>query len=149
MAAAGVAGLITWRLNEDVRRTMRETQEELHIASVTDVLTELGNRRALLADLDEAMAVPGMTLSLFDLDGFKIYNDTFGHQAGDALLARLGRRLSDAVSGTGEAYRLGGDEFCILVSGPSAGAARAAAVEALSEHGDAFAIGSSHGTVTL
>ena len=82
VAAAGVAGLITWRLNEDVRRTMRETQEELHTASVTDVLTELGNRRALLADLDEAMAVPGMTLSLFDLDGFKIYNDTFGHQAG-------------------------------------------------------------------
>ena len=149
VAAAGVAGLITWRLNEDVRRAMRETQEELHTASVTDVLTELGNRRALLADLDEAMAVPGMTLSLFDLDGFKIYNDTFGHQAGDALLARLGRRLSDAVSNAGQAYRLGGDEFCVLLSGPSAEAARADAVDALIEYGDAFTIGSSHGTVTL
>ncbi len=149
VAAAGVAGLITWRLNEDVRRTMRKTQEELHTASVTDVLTELGNRRALLADLDEAMAVPGMTLSLFDLDGFKIYNDTFGHQAGDALLARLGRRLSDAVSDAGQAYRLGGDEFCVLLSGPNAEAARADAVDALIEYGDAFTIGSSHGTVTL
>ena len=149
VAAAGVAGLITWRLNEDVRRTMRQTQEELHIASVTDVLTELGNRRRLLADLDAAMTAPGMTLLLLDLDGFKAYNDTFGHQAGDALLARLGRRLADAVSEAGQAYRLGGDEFCILVSGPGADAARSAAVDALSEHGDAFTIGNSHGTVLL
>jgi diguanylate cyclase (GGDEF)-like protein len=149
VAAAGVAGLITWRLNEDVRRKMRRTQAQLHAASVTDVLTELGNRRRLLADLEEAMTVPGMTLSLFDLDGFKVYNDTFGHQAGDALLMRLGRRLSDAVSEAGEAYRLGGDEFCILASGPSADAARSAAAEALSEHGDGFTIGSSHGTVML
>ena len=149
VAAAGVAGLITWRLNEDVRRTMRTTQQQLHTASMTDVLTDLGNRRRLLVDLDEAMAAPGMTLSLFDLDGFKIYNDTFGHQAGDALLARLGRRLSEAVFEAGEAYRLGGDEFCILVAGPGAEAARAAAVEALSECGDAFTIASSHGTVRL
>jgi diguanylate cyclase (GGDEF)-like protein len=149
VAAAGIAGIITWRLNEDVRREMRRTQDQLHAASVTDVLTELGNRRRLLADLDDAMSVPDMTLSLFDLDGFKIYNDTFGHQAGDTLLARFGRRLAEAVSDAGHAYRLGGDEFCILVSGPKADAARVAAVEALSEHGDAFAIGSSHGTVTL
>jgi diguanylate cyclase (GGDEF)-like protein len=149
VGAAGVAGLITWRLNEDVRRAMRATQEQLHAASTTDVLTELGNRRRLLADLEEAMTVPGMKLSLFDLDGFKIYNDSFGHQAGDALLARLGRRLRGAVSGAGQAYRLGGDEFCILVSGPGADAAHAAACEALSEHGDAFTIGSSHGTVGL
>ena len=95
------------------------------------------------------MTVPGMTLTLFDLDGFKVYNDTFGHQAGDALLTRLGRRLRDAVSEEGVAYRLGGDEFCILVSGPNADATRVAAVEALTEHGDAFSIGSSHGSVLL
>ena len=149
VAAAGVAGLITWRLNEDVRRQMRATQAELHAASRTDVLTELGNRRRLLTDLDDAMSVPGMKLTFFDLDGFKAYNDSFGHQAGDALLTRLGRRLHAAVAGSGEAYRLGGDEFCILVSGPSADTARATAVEALCEHGDAFTIGSSHGTVEL
>ena len=55
VAGAGVAGLMTWRLNEDVRRTMRATQEQLRVASRTDVLTELGNRRRLLTDLDEAM----------------------------------------------------------------------------------------------
>ncbi|MDX6438099.1 MAG: hypothetical protein QOF45_682 [Gaiellaceae bacterium] len=149
VAAAGVAGLVTWRLNEDVRRAMRATQEQLHAASTTDVLTELGNRRRLLADLDEAMSEPGMKLTFFDLDGFKAYNDTFGHQAGDVLLTRLGRRLHSAVCEAGTAYRLGGDEFCILVSGPSADAAHAAAIEALNEHGDAFMIASSHGTVEL
>jgi diguanylate cyclase (GGDEF)-like protein len=149
VAAAGVAGLITWRLNENVRRAMRATQEQLEAASTTDVLTELGNRRRLLVDLEQAMSEPGMTLTFFDLDGFKAYNDTFGHQAGDALLARLGRRLHDAVAESGAAYRLGGDEFCILVSGTSVDAVQAAAIEALNEHGDAFMIASSHGTVEL
>ena len=57
-------------------------------------------------------------LGLFDLDGFKRYNDTFGHPAGDALLRRLGSQLQAAVEPVGRAYRMGGDEFCILVRGP-------------------------------
>ena len=52
---------------------------------------------------------------LFDLDGFKTYNDTFGHPAGDALLAHLGAKLAAAVAPYGEAYRLGGDEFCAVL----------------------------------
>ena len=53
-------------------------------------------------------------LLLFDLDGFKNYNDAYGHPAGDALLRRLGDRLAAAVAGRGTAYRMGGDEFCVL-----------------------------------
>ena len=53
-------------------------------------------------------------LALFDLDGFKHYNDTFGHPAGDALLERLGGNLARLVAGRGRAYRMGGDEFCAL-----------------------------------
>ena len=54
---------------------------------------------------------------LFDLDGFKLYNDTFGHPAGDALLSRLGHRLRDAIGAdVGPAYRIGGDEFCVLLT---------------------------------
>ena len=86
---------------------------------------------------------------MFDLDGFKAYNDTFGHLAGDALLTRLGRRLREAVAHTGVAYRLGGDEFCVLASGAASLPTIEAAVEALAERGGAFAIGNSHGTVTL
>ena len=53
-------------------------------------------------------------LLLFDLDGFKNYNDSYGHPAGDALLARLGSRLARATAADGVAYRIGGDEFCVL-----------------------------------
>ena len=52
---------------------------------------------------------------MFDLDGFKTYNDTFGHLAGDQLLARVGHRLLEFVAPHGRAYRLGGDEFCVLL----------------------------------
>ena len=149
VAAAGVAGIIGWRLNEDVRGQMRRTQAELQIAATTDVLTGIGNRRRLITDLESAMSVPGAKLCLFDLDGFKAYNDSFGHQAGDALLARLGRRLQDTVAPSGEAYRLGGDEFCILIVGPTADEICAAAADALTEHGGAFAIGNSYGSVDL
>ena len=55
-------------------------------------------------------------LLLFDLNGFKHYNDTFGHPAGDELLSRLGGALRDAVGEDGTAYRIGGDEFCVLLT---------------------------------
>jgi two-component system, cell cycle response regulator len=84
---------------------------------------------------------------LFDLNGFKAYNDTYGHPAGDALLSRLGGALAAAVDGTGGAYRMGGDEFCVLASLPVerhddlVAACRAA----LSESGDGFAISAALG----
>ena len=71
--------------------------------AMTDALTGLGNRRALARDLEErcsrrpATRAP-LVLALFDLDGFKHYNDTFGHPAGDALLVRLGRNLAACLA---------------------------------------------------
>jgi diguanylate cyclase (GGDEF)-like protein len=113
--------------------------------AVTDALTGLSNRRALMDDLERAMG-SGDTLILFDLDGFKGYNDTFGHPAGDVLLQRLGRNLARAVDGYGRAYRMGGDEFCVLLHDRADGVV-AAATGALSESGRGFAIGASHGIV--
>ena len=63
-------------------------------------------------------------LLLFDLDGFKNYNDSYGHPAGDALLARLGSRLAAATAADGGAYRIGGDEFCVLAPGARASRSR-------------------------
>ena len=117
--------------------------------ALTDPLTGLGNRRLLMRDLEGRLkGRSAFTLALFDLDGFKRYNDTFGHPSGDALLVRLSGRLSDAVA-PGMAYRMGGDEFCAIVEGQNqtAAAALARAHAALSERGDAFEVRSSSGAV--
>ncbi len=85
----------------------------------TDVLTGLGNRRALLAEIDmRTRADRGpFAVALLDLDGFKAINDTFGHSTGDELLVAVSRRLSDLFKDKGFVARLGGDEFAILLTG--------------------------------
>jgi two-component system, cell cycle response regulator len=121
--------------------------------ALTDPLTGLRNRRSLMADLEAALprATPEESLAivLFDLDGFKEYNDVFGHPAGDRLLVRLGERLDDAVHGHGHAYRLGGDEFCAVLHPGPAGvdALVEACLLALREHGEGFEVTTSHGVV--
>lgn len=123
--------------------------------ALTDGLTGLGNRRALLADLERAVARATVddprVCIILDLDGFKAYNDAFGHPAGDKLLSRLGQRLQDVVGDEGRAYRLGGDEFCVLARRDESGARRLAdAVRAcLTETGEAFAVTSSAGMVSI
>lgn len=132
----------------EVRSRARESR--------TDPLTGLRNRRALKFDLDRAIARPPGTgtlwlLVFFDLDGFKLYNDTFGHPAGDALLERLGQRLERFAAPAGRAYRLGGDEFCLLAECTAAevDALIAGASAALCEQGEGFAITASQGSVLL
>jgi two-component system, cell cycle response regulator len=122
--------------------------------AVTDALTGLANRRRLMADLEAAVSASppqAMVLALFDLDGFKAYNDSFGHPAGDDLLRRLGKALQASVEPHGRAYRLGGDEFCILAATRSlpAEAICRAAEEALSERGRGFSITASWGKVLI
>jgi diguanylate cyclase (GGDEF)-like protein len=86
-------------------------------------------------------------LVLFDLDGFKQYNDTFGHPAGDSLLARLGERLAATMEGFGRAYRMGGDEFCVTapVAAEGAEAIASLAAAALTDEGTGFSVGCSYG----
>jgi diguanylate cyclase (GGDEF)-like protein len=132
-------------------------QHRLLVAtSMTDALTGIPNRRQLKADLDQGLKQASrerpLLLMLFDLNGFKAYNDTFGHPAGDALLIRLATALQQAMTDHGgSAYRLGGDEFCILVAVEPDATARivAAASQALSEHGGGFSITASYGAILL
>jgi diguanylate cyclase (GGDEF)-like protein/PAS domain S-box-containing protein len=133
----------------------KRAQERLAHQAYHDPLTGLPNRRKLMQDLESTVAAATladpMLLLLFDLDGFKAYNDTFGHPAGDALLARLSRRLWAAVEGRGVAYRMGGDEFCVLgplgVDGEAPLASAAGA--ALTEHGEGFSVTASYGSAVL
>ncbi len=120
--------------------------------AVTDALTGLGNRRALTLALEERLAsgpIDPFVLAFYDLDGFKAYNDAFGHQAGDALLGRLGARLCEALP-RASVFRLGGDEFCVVATQAEGGAAVAAvAAECLHERAAGFAVGCSHGVVSV
>ncbi|HSZ69749.1 MAG TPA: GGDEF domain-containing protein [Solirubrobacteraceae bacterium] len=186
----GIAGASTWlaaaTLVTVLARLLASASENLRLVATSaelanrDALTGLPNRRALLADLTRAAAratpsQPQLML-LFDLNGFKHYNDTFGHPAGDAMLARLARRLAERAAGasdgggsggaggvggsssggsgsgssTGCAYRLGGDEFCALVelTGEPHGIA-AELAGALLERGEDFTIGACYGEVLL
>jgi diguanylate cyclase (GGDEF)-like protein len=158
-AAAAISLLtliaVVLRLVLSLRESQVEARSRMH-ESRTDELTGLPNRRALMLDLERAITRPPAAgslrlLVLFDLDGFKLYNDTFGHPAGDALLDRLGGRLERFATAKGRAYRLGGDEFCLLSECTAAevDAIVAGATAALSESGEGFAIGASQGNVLL
>jgi two-component system cell cycle response regulator len=154
LATAAILGILV-RLYLTVQDNLRMLGRSRHEA-MTDALTGLGNRRQLAADLaahfDPAAPVRPLVLTIFDLDGFKQYNDTFGHLAGDELLERLGGRLRDLLADRGTAYRMGGDEFCALWALPDDGyepVSATDAVAALSEQGDGFAIGCSFGAVLL
>jgi diguanylate cyclase (GGDEF)-like protein len=120
--------------------------------AISDPLTGLGDRRKLAELLDQWSASPApRVLMLFDLDGFKGYNDTFGHPAGDALLAHIAAKLAAVVAPYGDAYRLGGDEFCavLAVDDERRAAVVAAAAHALTVSGDGFSITASYGVVHL
>ena len=139
---------LTFRENVSMLRASRDE-------AMTDALTGLGNRRALSVAIEDLLPddeePARMVLALFDLDGFKHYNDTFGHPAGDALLVRLGRNLAACLERRGRAFRMGGDEFCVLIE-PGAdepGQLVRSAAAALSESGDGFTIGCSYGSILL
>jgi diguanylate cyclase (GGDEF)-like protein len=121
---------------------------------MTDPLTGLGNRRRLMHDLEDLLTcdlTAGAGIAMFDLDGFKAFNDAFGHPAGDALLGRLGPRLQQTCDGVGCAYRLGGDEFCVVARPGDTDLHDLAerARRALTEHGPGYAVGASCGHLEL
>jgi diguanylate cyclase (GGDEF)-like protein/putative nucleotidyltransferase with HDIG domain len=119
-------------------------------SALHDPMTGLGNRRKLMLQLDAALTAGApLLMALFDLDGFKTYNDTFGHLAGDELLVRLAARLHAAMP-TDAVFRFGGDEFLILA--PIEGDVErllARAASALSEDGEGFQISASFGAVFM
>jgi diguanylate cyclase (GGDEF)-like protein len=153
LAVATTAGVLTrmsLTFSENLTLVARSRAEAL-----TDALTGLGNRRSLLLDVDDAARMAGphhrYAVLLFDLNGFKGYNDTYGHPAGDALLARLGDRLVTAVGDSGRAFRLGGDEFCVLarIDDGTPDHLADTAIAALCEHGEGFSVTTACGIAVL
>jgi two-component system, cell cycle response regulator len=157
--AAGLSLLTMLTVVVRLALSFRDTQASLETSvreALTDPLTGLPNRRKLSDDLTLAAAEPPAAgnlrlLVMFDLDGFKAYNDSFGHPAGDALLTRLGQRLVTFAAPFGSAYRLGGDEFCLLAECTAAAVDGlvAGGTAALAERGDSFIVTASQGSVLL
>lgn len=98
---------------------VQAAQKNLHALSVTDALTTLGNRRGLEQEigLQITSCQPGANLSmlLMDLDGFKLVNDSLGHAAGDALLQEVAQRMRQIMRKQDLLFRMGGDEFAVLM----------------------------------
>jgi diguanylate cyclase (GGDEF)-like protein len=109
LAGQASGALINARKFEEERRTAQRNAE----SSMRDPLTGLGNRRQIDATL--ANLFPTDAILMIDLDRFKSVNDTDGHAAGDALLAKLGAFLKAQMRAEDSAGRYGGEEFLIIL----------------------------------
>jgi diguanylate cyclase len=101
---------------ETLRRDLVNTRKE----AMTDALTGIGNRKFFDVKLREAAAASmetgeAMSLLMIDIDHFKGFNDRFGHQAGDHVLAMVAHALTDSIKGQDTVARYGGEEFGIIL----------------------------------
>ncbi len=115
---ARVRGQLRHKRGLDALRRLRSEREALRLDASTDALTGVWNRRAFEAMLDaQVLAHQRFGLLFVDVDHFKAVNDAHGHDAGDAVLARLGHVLSSSVRPGDAVARLGGEEFVVLLRG--------------------------------
>lgn len=101
-------------------RVISHQQRELHELAMTDSLTGLANRVQLHGSLEHAVQQyerhqTPMTLIELDLDNFKMINDTLGHDAGDDVLMGIGKLLQKRIRRSDKVFRVGGEEFLILL----------------------------------
>ena len=101
--------------------------QEMSQQAMYDSLTRLGNRHYYIESLKKAIATStrhdnALSIVILDLDNFKMLNDVHGHQFGDTVLSEFGRLLTKAIRNTDQAFRVGGDEFVVVVRGDLAAA---------------------------
>ncbi len=105
---------------EEYQRRLEDSLASVTEQSMTDPLTGLRNRRALVDRLDEELVrarrygVP-LSVVMIDVDGFKAYNDSYGHRAGDVALAEIARLVRDHCRASDVAARYGGEEFAVVL----------------------------------
>jgi diguanylate cyclase len=104
------------------KKSLRQAQEAALLASCTDLLTGLTNRRYIMELLDEALAASrvsgsGLCAAIIDIDHFKGINDTYGHDAGDAVLRHFAQSCGERLRSEDHIGRIGGEEFLLLLTG--------------------------------
>ncbi len=109
-------------MNNSGLNKIKHMNNALKASSFTDYLTGLNNRNGFyekvhkcIEDAKEARESLSMAILYIDLDNFKYYNDTFGHDVGDLVLKEIAKILSNSVGNSGFAIRYGGDEFLIVL----------------------------------
>jgi len=107
----------TMALSKRLSERLEEARADAEARALTDPLTGLRNRRAMDEDLLRSLQDPTQDFAILqlDLDWFKQVNDTFGHAAGDAVLARVGVVLGNHLRRDDTAGRIGGDEFLVIL----------------------------------
>jgi len=113
--------IITYLINRQTSIKLDQSHKHLMKLANQDVLTGLYNRRLFMEHLDYSLELTKrndhkLTLLFIDLDGFKLINDTNGHYIGDKVLIDVAQRIRDSVRESDLVYRLGGDEFTIILS---------------------------------
>jgi diguanylate cyclase (GGDEF)-like protein len=136
------------------RQAMADANRRLDEAAHRDALTGLGNRLRLDEDIGGihgrfVREGNALNIALFDIDRFKDYNDTFGHQAGDALLAEVGRVFASELRRGDHAYRYGGEEFLVVLPNRSVEDASRAAERIRRRVASATAVGHLPAPATL
>jgi diguanylate cyclase (GGDEF)-like protein/PAS domain S-box-containing protein len=119
LSAARLSDTITLLMAVDIT-AMKETHDKMVHVAFHDALTKLPNRLLLADRLKQALGICErdncrVAACYMDLDGFKAVNDELGHDAGDALLVEVARRLGANIRPSDTAARLGGDEFVLIL----------------------------------
>jgi len=105
------------RLMQAVQTELKVRTAHLTVASETDPLTGVANRAGLASRAQAVLTLPHQrTLILLDLDQFKPINDQYGHEAGDAVLVEIARRIQAQLRSDDTVARVGGDEFVVLLN---------------------------------
>lgn len=103
-----------------LEQMVQERTEELQRLAYRDQLTDIFNRRGFIeafSDVQAKAGGDGVAMLLIDIDDFKGINDSFGHLAGDQVVAETAKRIADIIRPTDVCGRWGGDEFIVLING--------------------------------
>lgn len=112
--------ILTYLINRQINIRLRKSNNRLNNLASRDVLTGLYNRRLFIEQLEYSLEFmrgknQKLMLLFIDLDGFKSINDVNGHRLGDEVLIEVAKRLCDSLRETDMVYRLGGDEFTVIL----------------------------------